>query len=58
MKKEDNMLESKTTCGRISAWVYKKFEIKKSVYFRTRHCVLTFNYTDKREAALFYQYFV
>lgn len=28
MKKEDNMLKSKMICGRISAWVYKNFEIK------------------------------
>lgn len=51
------MLKSKMNCGRKSAWVYKNFEMEK-IYSLEQNtvCVLSFNYTDKREAALFYQY--
>lgn len=50
------MLKSKMICGRKSAWVYKNFEMEKNLFIRTKHCVLSFNCTHKREAALFYQY--
>lgn len=57
MKKEDNMLKSKMICGRKSGWVYKNFEMEKICSLEQNTvCVLSFNYTDKREAALFYQY--
>lgn len=57
MKKEDNMLKSKMICGRKSAWVYKNFEMEKICYLEQNTIfVLSFNYTDKREAELFYHY--
>lgn len=53
------MLKHKMICGRISAWVYKNFEMKNLFLLEQDNlCVLSFNYTDKREAGLFYQYFI
>lgn len=51
------MLKSKMICGRKSAWVYKNFEMDKIYYLEQNIvCVLSFNYIDKIQAALFYHY--
>lgn len=57
MKKEDSMLKSKMIYGRKSACIYKNFEMQKVCSLeQSTVCAVSFHDTDKREAALFYQY--